>query len=320
MKNFISFLDFSSSELNQLVESAINLKSKGIKQNLQGKTIGLIFLSPSLRTRVSFEAAIFKLGGHAIVLNQDSSSWGIEFNEGAIMNSDKAEHIKEAARVLSRYCDCIGVRSFAKLENLAEDEKDQIINSFRAYSSVPVINLESSFEHPCQALADMMTIKEKMGETKGKKFTLSWAPHVKALPLAVPHSAILAAANLGMEITITHPPGYELNEKFTSSCKNIRINKDQNEACNEADILYVKSWGAPKFYGNSELQANDFSEKQNWCISNKHLGEKTLLMHCLPVRRNVVIKDEALDNKQSVVIDQAENRLWTEAAILENLL
>jgi N-acetylornithine carbamoyltransferase len=249
------------------------------------------------------------------------------------MDGDRAEHIKEAARVLSRYVDCIGVRSFAKLNSFEADERDEILSAFARYATVPVVNLESAFEHPCQSLADMMTISEKLmdslksGSFKGKRFVLSWAPHIKPLPLAVGHSALLTAAHLGMDLKVLRPAGYDLAPRVLEDARRIAASNGGSvtqseefmEGVSDADVLYVKSWGRTDLYGNLEAQIADFSRLSSWAREVKHLPKRGLLMHCLPVRRNVELHDSALDSERAVVIDQAENRLWAQAAILERI-
>ena len=185
------------------------------------RSLACCFSIPSLRTRISFEVAMQKLGGNALALSPGWNTWNFEVNLGEIMNGKNAEHVKEAAQVISRYVDAIGVRSFAQMKSLAEDETDQMMNVFREHATVPVVNMESATEHPCQALADMMTVKEKVGDAKGKKFVLRWAPHVKPLPFAVPNSAVLAAAYMGMDITVARPDGYDLSENFIGKVKEV---------------------------------------------------------------------------------------------------
>ena len=331
MNHWLSFFDYSPAQISALVNRASEIKKGGFSKVLNGKVGTLMFFNQSLRTRVSFEVAIHKMGGAAISLSPGNDTWGFEVEDGVVMNSDKAEHIEEAVKVLCRYNDFIGVRTFAKLDNISADFQEIVLNSFKKYASVPIINLESAMEHPCQALADMLTIKEKLGAVQSaphsKNFVLSWAPHVKALPMAVPHSALLAAAYSGMNITLAHPKGYELHshyiEKVKAVCKQFNTSfeytDNQVPACKNSDILYVKSWGSSQLYQNNEAQTADFNKNKNWCVTKDHFGPRTHLMHCLPVRRDVVVTAEALRDKQSIIIDQAENRLWAQSAILENI-
>ena len=317
----------SRAELSLLVERAIAIKNGEIPEAIRGQGLVSLFFNQSLRTRLSMEEAMTRFGGRASSLSPGSDSWKFEFDDGVLMNADKAEHVKEAARVISRYTNALGVRSFADLRDLEEDAKDSVLNGFARYASVPVINLESAMEHPCQALADMVTIREKLKEPIKKRFVLSWAPHVKPLPLAVPHSAALAGLFSGMDVVVAAPKGYGFEPGFQADLQRIAgdlgvsfsFTEDQLEATREADILYVKSWGAPKFYREPRRQVEDFAEHHNWCVTKEHLGKRALLMHCLPVRRNLVVADDALDSEQSIIIDQAENRLWAQAAIMESI-
>jgi len=335
MKHWLSTRNLSSSALLTLVDRARSLKLGEDTYAIDGRSMALVFFNSSLRTRVSFEAALLRFGGTALPVDVGSDSWNLEVLEGIRMDGDKAEHIKEAARVLSRYVDCIGVRSFAKLSALELDERDEVLAAFAKYATVPVINMESAFEHPCQSLADMLTITEKLAVPSsseravaaGKRFVLSWAPHIKALPLAVGHSALLAAAHLGMEITLARPAGYDLAPNViadverivTSNGGSFSRSESLTTEATQAEVLYVKSWGRTDFYGKAEAQRADFESLKNWCRSVQELPKRGVLMHCLPVRRNVELEDSALDSPQSVVIDQAENRLWAQAAILEQV-
>ncbi|MBK8915858.1 MAG: N-acetylornithine carbamoyltransferase [Phycisphaerales bacterium] len=332
MREWLSMFEERPSAMHQLITLARQIKAgqaRDATAALRGRILGMVFFNPSLRTRVSFESAMARFGGHAICLNVGGDAWGLEHRDGVVMNADKAEHVREAAPVLSRYCDVLGVRTFAQLRDASEDARDGLIRAFAAHATVPVINLESAMEHPCQALADWMTMEEKLGETAGRHFTLSWAPQAKAVPMAVPHSAALAAAAAGMHVTIAHPPIYELNAGVMDRIKTLcdlqgtrfTISSDQGAACSHADVLYVKSWGSTAFYGDAAAQQASFAEHADWMVQPRHLhGRRTILMHCLPVRRNVVISDEALDDPRCVVVDQAENRLWTQAAVLAKLL
>src|SRR5262249_30036035 len=282
MQNWLSLRDRDLAELDALVESARALKNNYAQGGSSGHTarthanpgqasaarptltrehasrilrdriLGMVFFNPSLRTRVSFESAMLRFGGHAISLSVGGDTWQLEYRDGAVMNADRAEHIREAAPVLSRYCDVLGVRTFARMVDPAEDAADGVLRAFAKYATVPVISLESAIEHPCQGLADRLTLSEKLQEPRGKRFTLTWAPHIKGLPMAVPHSAILAAASAGMHVTIAHPRGYELNSDIVAHARrwcetagaSLRITHDQQAACRDADALYVKSWGS----------------------------------------------------------------------------
>jgi N-acetylornithine carbamoyltransferase len=324
-------LDYRPAEMAEWVALARRIKSgdaQAARDALRDRILTTVFFNPSLRTRASFDAAMLRHGGHTICLNVGGDSWKLEHRDGVVMDGDRSEHIKEAAPVLSRYGDALAVRSFALLRSAEEDERDEILRGFSRYATVPVINMESAMEHPCQGLADWMTMAEQLGDLQGKRFVLSWAPHVKALPMAVPHSAVLAAAAAGMRVTIAHPPSYELHpgivDRASSWCaqagSSLEVVSDQESATREADALYVKSWGAHGMYDDADAQHASFAAHAGWRISPAHLGPRTRVMHCLPVRRNVVISDAVLDSPQSVVVDQAENRLWAQTAVLTRLL
>lgn len=313
-------MDWDAGELNALVSRAAELKAGATADALRDRILGMLFFNPSLRTRVSMEAAMMRFGGHAVTLSPGADSWRIEYEDGVRMDADRAEHVREAAPVLSRYCDVLGVRSFAGMKDYSDDRQDTVIRSFARFATVPVVNLESAIEHPCQALGDMLTMRERLGSTEDRRFVLTWAPHVNPLPLAVPHSAVLAASLAGMHVTVAHPEGYELDDEISSRVGPVQITHDQSEALRAADIVYVKSWGARAMYGDIERQRDSFQRHSDWMVSLRKLPPKSHLMHCLPVRRNLVIADDALDSDRSIVIEQAENRMWAQAAILEHLL
>lgn len=329
MKSWISFLDHAPEAMVDLVTLAGRIKRGETYEHraaLAGRVLVMVFFNPSLRTRTSFEAAMAKAGGTAICLSVGGDAWQIETRDGVKMDGACAEHIREAAPVLGRYGDLIAVRTFAGMKDAAEDARDPVIRAFERLAGRPVINMESASEHPCQALADWQTMREKLGETRGRRFVLSWAPHIKPLPLAVPHSALLAAAGAGMEITVAHPPGYGLNPRILESASqmsraaggSVRVESKQ-DACKDVDVVYAKSWGAPHLYGNADAQRAEMTALANWMITPDHLGPRTHLMHCLPVRRDVEVAAAALDDPRSVVVDQAENRLWAQLAILTRL-
>ncbi|MCB0321208.1 MAG: N-acetylornithine carbamoyltransferase, partial [Bdellovibrionales bacterium] len=256
-----------------------------------------------------------------------SGTWAFETDFGVRMDSDKPEHIKEAIRVMARYVDILGVRTFASLSSLQDDAEERVLSAFEEYSTVPLVSLESAMEHPCQMIADMLTIRERLSETRGKTFCLRWAPHIKSLPMAVPNSAALAGALLGMNLTIAAPKGYELHERYSTRLQQLcdasgttfQHVTSLNEIPSDCEILYVKSWGAPEFYGNPTAQTKSFESHKSWMVDENDLGSTAYLMHCLPVRRNVVVSDRALDHERSVIIDQAENRLWGQLAVLNDL-
>jgi N-acetylornithine carbamoyltransferase len=290
----------------------------------------LVFFNPSLRTRASMQVGIYELGGNAVVLEPGGTSWTLEHRDSAVMDGDKTEHVAEFVRVLERYCVAIGVRTFAALKNLPEERTDPVLNAFARYASVPIINLESAMHHPCQSLADMLTIREKLGVGK-KRVVLTWAWHPKPLPMAVPNSFGLAAVQMGHDLVIAHPQGYELDEELMETSRQIaataggslEITNDINAAFSGAEVIYAKSWGAKQFYGNTNQDiAARAPYRRQWIVDKEKMSRtnNAIFMHCLPVRRNVIVTDEVIDSAASVVIDEAENRLHVQKAIMAKLL
>jgi N-acetylornithine carbamoyltransferase len=332
-RDFLALEDWSAEEVEGLLALAARVKRGEVSGGLERKVLALVFMDPSLRTRTSFETAMFLHGGHAVVLEPGRGSWSLETEPGAVMDGDNVEHIVEAARVLGRYADALGVRAFPRGRDWAQARQDAIVHSFASHCEQPVINLESARRHPCQALADAMTLREKLHETAGKRFVLTWAWHPKALPTAVPASAALAAARMGMEIVIARPPGYELDPEDTALVRRlaqqsggefVHIIDDPDDALVGADAVYVKSWGAVKLYGQPQEEAALRAGLRDWRLTPGRLrstrGGKGIVMHCLPVRRNVEIDDAVLDGPNSVVVDQAENRLHVQRALLLELI
>jgi len=322
--HLLNTIGLSRAQLDQLIESALRFKSgDDSSKPLVGKSVALVFFNPSLRTRASMQVGIYELGGNAVVLEPGGTSWTLEHRDGAVMDGDKTEHVAEFVRVLERYCVAIGVRTFAALKDWNEERTDPILNAFARYASVPIINLESAMHHPCQSLADMMTIREKLGAGK-KRVVLTWAWHPKALPMAVPNSFALAAAQMGHDLVIAHPPGYELDDELLQSAGgNIEITNDIDEAFSGAEVIYAKSWGAKQFYGNTdEGLAIRAQYRSKWIVDEEKMARTNdaIFMHCLPVRRNVIVTDGVIDSSASVVIDEAENRLHVQKAIMASLL
>src|SRR3954470_16374634 len=256
-RNFLSTGDWTREELEGLLEAAARFKRREDQSRpLDGRSVALVFFNPSLRTRASMQVGIFELGGNAVVLEPGGTSWTLEHREGAVMDADKTEHVAEFVRVLGRYCIGIGVRTFAALKDWEEERRDPILGAFAKYSDVPVINLESAMHHPCQALADMMTVREKLGEGR-KRVLLTWAWHPKALPMAVPNSFALASAQMGHDLVIAHPEGYELDDELIADATmqaesaggTITFENDIEKAFDRAEVVYAKSWGSKNFYG-----------------------------------------------------------------------
>jgi N-acetylornithine carbamoyltransferase len=322
----MNFLSTSEFNLELLVDSAQRFKAGDDQSKpLHGKSVALVFFNPSLRTRASMQVGIYELGGNAVVLEPGGTSWTLEHREGAVMNGDKTEHVAEFVRVLERYCVAIGVRTFAALKNWKEERTDPVLSAFAKYASVPIINLESAMHHPCQSLADMMTIREKLGAGR-KRVVLTWAWHPKALPMAVPNSFALAAAQMGHDVVIAHPRGYELDEELIETARefsSVEVTNDIDTAFDGAEVIYAKSWGAKQFYGDTERDLAERAQYRDKWIVNEEKMRRTnngIFMHCLPVRRNVIVTDAVIDSSSSVVIDEAENRLHVQKAVLAQLL
>ncbi|WP_298487385.1 acetylornithine carbamoyltransferase [uncultured Maribacter sp.] len=309
MKNYLSINDIDS--LPKLVEEAKNLKKNPKADVALGtnKTIGLLFFNNSLRTRLSTQKAATNLGLEVMVMNFGNEGWALEYGDGTIMNQGTSEHIKEAAQVVSQYCDIIGIRAFAGLTDKEKDKAEVVLNGFKKYASVPILNMESSVGHPLQALADAITIDENK-TTKRPKVVLSWAPHPKALPHAVANSFVEMMQLQDADFVLTHPKGYELDPKITDG---VTIEHDQEKALKNADFVSVKNWSNYKDYGKV------INTDASWMMTKEKLGNAKF-MHCLPVRRNVVVNDAVLDSDQSIVIQQANNRTYAAQIVLKKIL
>jgi N-acetylornithine carbamoyltransferase len=322
--NLLSTTDMTGEQIEGLLDSALRFKrGDDVSKPLAGQSVALVFFNPSLRTRASMQVGIYELGGNAVVLEPGGTSWTLEHRVGQVMDSDKTEHVAEFVRVLERYCVAIGVRTFAALKNWEEERTDPILNTFAKYASVPIINLESAMHHPCQSLADMFTIREKFGAAR-KRVVLTWAWHPKPLPMAVPNSFALATAQMGHDLVIAHPAGYDLDEELIDSLGgNVEITNDIDAAFTGADVIYAKSWGSKQFYGNTEQDIETRAQyRSKWIVDEEKMARtnRAIFMHCLPVRRNVIVTDGVIDSPASVVIDEAENRLHVQKAILASLL
>jgi N-acetylornithine carbamoyltransferase len=331
MRNFLTTGDYSREELEALIDAALRFKQERKQsQLLAGKSVALVFFNPSLRTRASMQVGLYELGANAVVLEPGGTSWTLEHRDGVVMDGDKTEHVAEFVRVLGRYCAAIGVRTFAALNDWEEERTDPVLKAFAKHSNVPIINLESAMHHPCQALADMMTIREKPGATR-KRTVLTWAWHPKPLPMAVPNSFALAAAQLGHEVVIAHPRGYELDDELMKTVAQqsqaaggtLEITNDVDAAFDGAEVIYAKSWGAKQFYGKAEREIEERAQyRRKWIVDEQKMARtnQAIFMHCLPVRRNVIVTDGVIDSPASVVIDEAENRLHVQKAIITKVL
>src|SRR5689334_8925126 len=330
-RDFLKTSDWPAPELGELIDAAIRFKSaEGKSRPLAGRSVARMFFNPSLRTRASMQVGVFELGGNAVVLEPGGTSWTLEHRDGVVMDTDKTEHVAEFVRVLGRYCVAIGVRTFAALRDWEAERLDPILNAFAKYSEVPIINLESAMHHPCQAMADMMTIREKRGAGR-KKVLMTWAWHPKPLPMAVPNSFALAAAQMGHDLVIAHPPGYELDDELLDVIRRhsegaggrITTLNDVEDAFDGVEVIYAKSWGSKNFYGAPEKDiAARAPYRAKWIVDEQKMARtnSAVFMHCLPVRRNVIVTDAVIDSASSGVIDEAENRLHIQKAILTQLI
>jgi N-acetylornithine carbamoyltransferase len=329
--NFLKTSEFSRAELEEIIESAVQFKKgETFDKPLSGKSVALVFFNPSLRTRASMQVGVYELGGNAVILEPGGTSWTLEHRENVVMDSDKTEHLAEFVRVLERYVAAIGVRTFAELKDWDLERTEPILSAFERYATKPIINLESAMHHPCQSMADMMTIRERFGNQK-KKVLLSWAFHPKPLPMAVPNSFALASAQFGHDLRIAHPKGYELDGELIDEISrqtaeaggSLEIVHDVNAAFDGVDVVYAKSWGSFRHYGNLN---QDIREREiyrgKWIVDEAKMQRtnNAIFMHCLPVRRNVIVTDGVIDAANSVVVMQAENRLHVQKAIMAKLI
>ncbi|WP_440615411.1 acetylornithine carbamoyltransferase [Cysteiniphilum sp. 6C5] len=320
MQQYLSIKDIDN--IQEAIQSCIEIKQNPYANGKLGvhKTLGIIFLNPSLRTKISTIKAAQNIGLNVLPIDVNNG-WALEFNEGVVMNADKPEHIKEAAQVIASYCDIVAIRSFAKLNDKEQDYQEQIFSAFNKYTDCPIVNLESALRHPLQSLADILTIEEykkpnhpkKSKKSKKPKVVLSWAPHVNALPHAVANSFAESMQLMDYDFVVTHPEGYELDLEFIGDAQ---VVYDQDEALKDADFIYVKNWSSTKEYGKV-INTDD-----KWMITQEKLknAPNAKVMHCLPVRRNLVIADEVLDSECSIVIEQAENRLYAAQYVLSEIV
>jgi N-succinyl-L-ornithine transcarbamylase len=309
MKNYTSINDIQ--DINSWIEEAKKIKANPLKNQDLGKnkTLGLLFFNSSLRTRLSTQKAALNLGMNPIVMNVSGDAWGIEFGDGTVMNGNTAEHIKEAAQVVSQYCDIIAVRAFPSLKDKEKDESEQVLKSFVKFASAPIVSMESATGHPLQGLTDAITISENATKKK-PKVVLSWAPHIKALPHAVANSFTQAMQKMDVEFVIANPEGYNLSPAII---KDTPIFHNQEEAFKGADFVYTKNWSSYEDYGKV------LNTDPNWMIKKDKIGDAKF-MHCLPVRRNVIVEDAVLDSDSSLVIEQANNRTFAAQLVLKKIL
>ncbi len=330
MQHFLSTMDWTQEQLDGLLKLAVELKQDPVQDRLKGKSVALMFLNPSMRTRTSFDLGMQQLGGIAIVLQPGKDAWGVEFNTGEVMEGDAEEHIAEVAGVLSRYCDLIGLRAFPLFKDWSTDREDAVIRSLAKHASVPVINMET-IVHPCQELALMMTLKEHLGEVRNRKFLLTWTWHPRPLNTAVANSALLIASKFGMDVTLLCPEeAYRLDPQFESAAStfadqsggSFQLTHDIEEAYTGADVVYAKSWGALPFYGRPEEEWELRKNYRHFMVDEEKMAltNNGLFSHCLPLRRNVKATDGVMDSDYCVALDEAENRLHVQKAVMLNLL
>lgn len=330
MRHFLSTEDWSRAELQTILDDARRLKEVRYSDALKGKSIALVFFNPSLRTRSSFDLGMHQLGGHAVVLQPGAGSWPIEFEDGVVMDGESEEHVKEAAQVLSRYFDCIAVRAFPKFKDWSTDREDHVIKQFARYATVPVINMET-ITHPCQELALMMALQEKLGTADRKKFVLTWTYHPKPLNTAVANSGLLISSKFGFDVTLLCPtPEYALDPRYMQAAErfcsensaSFTMTHDPKEAYEGAHVVYAKSWGALPYFGRWEDEKPIRDAHQHFMVDAEKMAltDNGYFSHCLPMRRNVKVTDEVADSPNSLIIEEAENRLHVQKALMKHLL
>ena len=330
MKHFLNTSDWSRDDLQAMIDDARALKKSPYGDALKGKTIALLFLNNSLRTRTSFDVGAQQLGGHAVVLSPSGGMWPLEFEDGVVMDGEAEEHVKEAAKVLSRYCDMIGIRAFPKFQDWQEDRKDKILNAFAKHADVPVINMET-ITHPCQEMAHVMALQERLGDLNGKKFVLTWTYHPKPLNTAVANSALMIAAKFGMDVTLLCPTeDYILDERYIEQASKdagvngraLTLSHSIEEAYDGADVVYAKSWGALPFFGNWAPEKGIRDRFKHFIVDEEKMAltNNALVSHCLPMRRNVKMTDAVFDSVNCIAYEEAENRLHVQKAIMKALV
>jgi len=332
MKDFITTQEWSKGELDELLANAFELKGDPMQPLLAGKSVALLFFNPSLRTRSSFEIGTWQMGGHAVVLEPGQGAWAMAFGEGEVMDGGAEEHVAEAAGVLSRYCDLIAVRAFPKFIDWNTDREDLVIRAFAQHASVPVINMET-ITHPCQELAHIMGLQERFGTTdlRDKKYVLTWTYHPKPLNTAVANSAAMIATKFGMDVTLLCPDErYLLDERYMSyasqnadeSGGTFSVSHDIESSYSGADVVYAKSWGALPFFGNWEAEKPIRDSNKHFIVDEAKMAltNNAVFSHCLPARRNIKATDGVMDSANSMIIDEAENRLHVQKALMAAMI
>ena len=330
LRHFLTTQDWSRADLDAVLEQAAQFKQSKIGRQMAGKSIALLFFNPSMRTRTSFELGAHQLGGHAVVLQPGKDAWPIEFDVGTVMDGDTEEHVAEVARVLSRYVDLIAVRAFPKFQDWAVDREDRVIHAFAKYSTVPVINMET-ITHPCQELAHVMALKERFGELKGRKYVLTWTYHPKALNTAVANSGLLIATRYGMDVTLLCPtPDYVLDQRYMDAAKqnvaenggSLTVSHDIESSYRDAQIVYAKSWGALPYFGRWDQEKPIRDAHKHFIVDEAKMAltDNGVFSHCLPLRRNVKATDAVMDSPACIAIEEAENRIHVQKAIMASLI
>lgn len=332
LTHFMAPQDLSLEQTRELLQLARELKSNPIRNDLAGKTLAMIFFNQSLRTRLSFDIAMQQLGGCASILDIGAGTWNLEHRDGVVMDGDAVEHIREAARVTSRYVDAIALRAFPKYNtNWAENRRELIHNGFIREGTVPLINMESPLHHPCQSLADILTVEEKLGPPKGVPIVISWGWHMRPLPMAVTDSALVEAAKHGMEVRLAHPEGWELDEGVMDTARSlagqaggsVKVYNELDDALPGARAVYFKSWGSLRNYGSPETEMKAaMAHREKWHLTMDHMKktDRGIFMHCLPARRGVEVAEEVFESQCNVTTDEAENRLHVQKALLLKML
>jgi N-acetylornithine carbamoyltransferase len=332
MQHFLNTQDWTRADLDALLTQAAQFKRDRMGRALQGKSIALLFFNPSLRTRTSFELGAFELGGHAVVLQPGKDAWPIEFDLGTVMDGEAEEHVAEVARVLGRYVDLIGVRAFPRFVDWSVDRDDRVLQAFARHSPVPVINMET-ITHPCQELAHTLALQEHFGtpDLRGKKYVLTWTYHPKPLNTAVANSALTIATRMGMDVTLLCPTqDYLLDERYlgwaeqnvSESGGSFAVSHDIDRAYSGADVVYAKSWGALPYFGNWEPEKPIRERFRHFIVDEAKMAmtNDAVFSHCLPLRRNVKATDAVMDAPSCIAIDEAENRLHVQKAVMTALL
>ena len=330
MKNFITTQNWSRSELQDILDFAIELKDKPHQPLLKNKSIAMLFFNPSLRTKTSFEVGISELSGTAVILQPGKDAWPIEFEENVVMDGNSEEHVKEVAQVLSSYCDCIAIRAFPQFMDWDHDRADSVINSFAKYASVPVVNMET-IEHPCQELAHILTLQEHYGDLQGKDYLLTWTYHPKPLNTAVANSSLLIASKFGMNVKLLCPSeDYHLDDRYLKAAEkncesegaSFDVSYDIDDAYSNVDIVYAKSWGCLSHYGKIDDQIANNDQYKHFIVdeSKMDLTNNAVFSHCLPLRRNVKATDGVMDSDYCIAVKEASNRKHVQKSMLSKIL